>query len=110
MIDVACFLAKETGWSMEYILDMPMSRVNIIASNLMYEKQVEIWHENVRTASIVDAIAKSNGGKYDGFDKLKHPPKREDFDIYYKAIAARKQKEKREKYLQDLRERGFVDG
>jgi hypothetical protein len=75
--ELIAFLVRETGWTLEYIKDLPLADLSRLAEELAYQKQLDDYRMQASFASvIVTMINLWSKDKRKVGDLVGQPPKR----------------------------------
>lgn len=80
LIDQAVFVSVETGWDLDYVLEMPTSRLNIVIDSIFWQVRQREYRENYRAALIASTIHNVNAKKTKRItpeDIIGDPPERQ---------------------------------
>jgi len=69
-------IARETGWSLEYIRNQPISYLNALAEEISYQRAVEAYERAYNTALIICALVSDHRRRYKPVEIIGHPPQR----------------------------------
>lgn len=69
-------IVRETGWSLEYIRDQPLSTLNALTSEILFQRSVERYHDRYSAAMIVATLASGKNQTYRAEDIIGEAPER----------------------------------
>lgn len=71
------FIARETGWTLEYIRSIPLAALKSFLAELRYQKAMDEYRAAANTALVICTMANLwSKGKYKTSDFLGEPPMR----------------------------------
>lgn len=74
--ELVAFLARETGWTLEYIRAIPLSQLNALVEELRYQKAMDEYKAAYNAALIVATLASTSKRKVKPQDIIGPPPER----------------------------------
>lgn len=87
MTDLIALIIRETGWTLEYVLEQPVSTIRALAEEINYQKAEESYQAASNAAMIVCALINSKDRHYQVEEIIGHPPERRDMaDLEQKDI------------------------
>jgi hypothetical protein len=73
-------IARETGWTLEYIRSLPVGYFQVLVYEFTFEKSLEIYRDAYNAAMIVCALINSKSHHYKPEDIIGHLPERRDME------------------------------
>jgi len=69
-------IARETGWSLEYIRELPLAQLNSLTAEILYQKAIENYRQAYNSALIVCTLASSKSHHYSPEEIIGEMPER----------------------------------
>ena len=69
-------VARETGWALEYIRELPMSQLNTLAAEILHQRNLEHYRQAYNSALIVCTLASSKSHHYSPEEIIGELPER----------------------------------
>jgi len=76
MNDIITLVARETGWTLEYIRALPVSLLQTLANEIVYQRAVESYQQAYNSALIVCTLASTKSKHYRPSEIIGDPPER----------------------------------
>ena len=76
--ELIALIVKETGWSLEYIRNQPLSYLYALAEEFQYRRAIETYQHAYDSALVVCTLASSRTRHYKPEEIIGEPPKRGD--------------------------------
>lgn len=76
MNDVIAFIVRETGWTLEYIRNLPVTYLNTLAEELAFLKAQDDYRQAYNSALIVCAMCSTKQHRLKPEDIVGSPPQR----------------------------------
>jgi len=70
------FIARETGWTLEYIRNLPLKTVRTLVNEIAYQKRVDEYKEAYNFAMVICALVSNREHPVMPIDIVGEPPKR----------------------------------
>ena len=74
--ELIVFVIRETGWSLEYIRQIPYAQLTILVSELSHQKAVDVYNRNHPLGIIAAILASDANHKRRAEDFIGRPPQR----------------------------------
>jgi len=74
--ETIALIARETGWTLEYIRSQPVSYIQSLIKEITFQKSSETYQAAYNSAMIVCALINSKSHHYKPEDIIGHPPER----------------------------------
>ncbi len=74
--ELVVFIIRETGWPLEYIREMDAADINLLVSELSYQKKVDDYNRNYSIATIAAILTSDKNHKRRPEDFIGMPPER----------------------------------
>lgn len=71
-------IARETGWTLEYIRSLPVRYFQVLVYEFTFEKSLETYRDAYNAAMVVCALINSKSHHYKVEDIIGYPPERRD--------------------------------
>lgn len=76
MNETITLVARETGWTLEYIRGLPVSLLRALADEIVYQRAVESYQRAYNSALIVCTLASTKSRHYRPSEIIGDPPER----------------------------------
>ena len=92
--EIIVTVARETGWSLEYIRGLPLRDLRLFYQELAYQRSVEDYRTSLHNANLICTLINLNSKrKYKAQDIIGPPPERpketkQEIDLWSKAEKA----------------------
>lgn len=73
-------IARETGWTLEYIRSLPVRYFQVLVYEFTFEKSLETYRDAYNAAMVVCALINSKSHHYKVEDIIGYPPERRDME------------------------------
>lgn len=70
------FLVRETGWTLEYIRELPVRKYYALLEELSYQKALDDYRTAYNSVLIVSALISTKQRRVTPTDIIGHPPQR----------------------------------
>ncbi len=77
MNELVAFLVRETGWTLDYIRELPIAQLQELAREFTYQKSMDEYKAAHNAALIVCTLASSKQHRYKPEEIIGRPPKKE---------------------------------
>ena len=79
--ELVVFIIRETGWTLEYVQDLPIETLNALVEELRYQKAMDEYKQAYNAALIASILANQRSRRrYQPTDLIGQPPERKEVD------------------------------